>query len=197
MSFDTRQRSVALVTLGCTRNEVDSEELAGRLAAEGWLLVDDAADADVAVVNTCGFVAQAKKDSIDALLEASDLKARGAPRRSSLSGASPSGTATSWPPSCPRPTPCSASTPTPTCRPTSVDPRRATPPPRTCRRTGARCCRSRRRTARHSGPVALPGHGSGPDFSAAPPVMSPSRGRSPPAAPGSSGPGSTAVPGRR
>ncbi len=70
-------RSVALVTLGCARNEVDSEELAGRLAAAGWLLVDDAAQADVAVVNTCGFVAQAKKDSIDALLEASDLKGHG------------------------------------------------------------------------------------------------------------------------
>jgi ribosomal protein S12 methylthiotransferase len=68
---------VALVTLGCARNEVDSEELAGRLAAEGWLLVDDAAEADVAVINTCGFVAQAKKDSIDALLEASDLKGQG------------------------------------------------------------------------------------------------------------------------
>jgi len=62
------------VTLGCTRNDVDSEELAGRLSAEGWDLVDDAADADVAVVNTCGFVEQAKKDSIDALLEAADLK---------------------------------------------------------------------------------------------------------------------------
>ena len=70
----TAQRSVALVTLGCTRNEVDSEELAGRLAAEGWLLVDDADDADVAVVNTCGFVEQAKKDSIDVLLEASARK---------------------------------------------------------------------------------------------------------------------------
>ena len=67
-------RSVAVVTLGCARNEVDSEELAGRLAAEGWELVDDAAQADVAVVNTCGFVEQAKKDSIDALLEANDLK---------------------------------------------------------------------------------------------------------------------------
>ncbi len=67
-------RSVALVTLGCVRNEVDSEELAGRLADAGWTLVEDAADADVAVVNTCGFVAQAKKDSVDALLEASDLK---------------------------------------------------------------------------------------------------------------------------
>ncbi|ANS80531.1 Ribosomal protein S12p Asp88 methylthiotransferase [Serinicoccus hydrothermalis] len=70
-------RSVAVVTLGCTRNEVDSEELAGRLASEGWTLVDDAAEADVAVVNTCGFVEQAKKDSIDALLEANDLKETG------------------------------------------------------------------------------------------------------------------------
>ncbi|MBB2890489.1 30S ribosomal protein S12 methylthiotransferase RimO [Flexivirga oryzae] len=70
-------RSVALVTLGCARNEVDSEELAGRLASEGWTLVDDAADADVAVINTCGFVEQAKKDSIDALLEANDLKEHG------------------------------------------------------------------------------------------------------------------------
>jgi ribosomal protein S12 methylthiotransferase len=72
-----RRRSVALVTLGCARNEVDSEELAGRLASEGWVLVDDAAEADVAVINTCGFVQQAKKDSIDALLEASDLKGSG------------------------------------------------------------------------------------------------------------------------
>jgi ribosomal protein S12 methylthiotransferase len=71
----TPRRRVALVTLGCTRNDVDSEELAGRLQSQGWELVDDAAEADVAVVNTCGFVEQAKKDSIDALLEASDLKA--------------------------------------------------------------------------------------------------------------------------
>ncbi|WNI18364.1 30S ribosomal protein S12 methylthiotransferase RimO [Actinacidiphila sp. ITFR-21] len=70
-------RTVALVTLGCARNEVDSEELAGRLAADGWRLVDDASDADVAVVNTCGFVEAAKKDSVDALLEANDLKGQG------------------------------------------------------------------------------------------------------------------------
>ncbi len=70
-------RTVALVTLGCTRNEVDSEELAGRLSAEGWVLVDDAAEADVALVNTCGFVEQAKKDSIDTLLEAASLKETG------------------------------------------------------------------------------------------------------------------------
>ncbi|MEO8851525.1 MAG: 30S ribosomal protein S12 methylthiotransferase RimO [Allobranchiibius sp.] len=75
--MSSSSRSVALVTLGCARNEVDSEELAGRLQAGGWLLVDDAADADVAVINTCGFVEQAKKDSIDALLEANDLKEHG------------------------------------------------------------------------------------------------------------------------
>ncbi|MCQ8774686.1 30S ribosomal protein S12 methylthiotransferase RimO [Streptomyces telluris] len=71
------RRTVALVTLGCARNEVDSEELAGRLAADGWDLVEDAAEADVAVVNTCGFVEAAKKDSVDALLEANDLKDQG------------------------------------------------------------------------------------------------------------------------
>ena len=69
--------SVAIVTLGCARNEVDSEELAGRLAAEGWDLVTDAEQADAVLVNTCGFVDVAKKDSIDAILAASDLKASG------------------------------------------------------------------------------------------------------------------------
>ena len=73
----SERRTVALVTLGCARNEVDSEELAGRLEADGWELVHDAADADIAVVNTCGFVEAAKKDSVDALLEASDLKGHG------------------------------------------------------------------------------------------------------------------------
>ncbi len=72
--------SVALVTLGCARNEVDSEELAGRLEADGFLLVDDPADADTVVVNTCGFVEAAKKDSVDTLLEAADLKEEGRPR---------------------------------------------------------------------------------------------------------------------
>ncbi|GGO75363.1 30S ribosomal protein S12 methylthiotransferase RimO [Nocardioides deserti] len=66
--------SVALLTLGCARNDVDSEELAGRLEADGFRLVEDPADADTVVVNTCGFVESAKKDSVDTLLEAADLK---------------------------------------------------------------------------------------------------------------------------
>ena len=72
-----KPRTVALVTLGCARNETDSEELAGRLAADGWQLVTDPADAEIAVINTCGFIESAKKDSIDALIQAHSLKANG------------------------------------------------------------------------------------------------------------------------
>ena len=73
-------RTVAIVTMGCARNEVDSEELAGRLAADGWKLVTDVESAEVAVVNTCGFIESAKKDSVDALLEAHSLKGHGVTR---------------------------------------------------------------------------------------------------------------------
>ena len=65
-----------MVTLGCARNEVDSEELAGRLAGSGWTLTGNQDDADVLVVNTCGFVDAAKKDSIDAVLAAADTGAK-------------------------------------------------------------------------------------------------------------------------
>jgi tRNA A37 methylthiotransferase MiaB len=65
-------RSVALVTLGCGRNEVDSEELAARLEAGGWELTDDADSADAVLVNTCGFIEAAKRDSIDTLLDAAE-----------------------------------------------------------------------------------------------------------------------------
>ncbi|MGA4668249.1 30S ribosomal protein S12 methylthiotransferase RimO [Propionibacteriaceae bacterium Y1923] len=69
--------NVHLVTLGCARNEVDSEELAGRLEAGGFRLVEDPDQADAVMVNTCGFVEQAKKDSVDTLLQAADLKDQG------------------------------------------------------------------------------------------------------------------------
>ena len=72
--------TVALLTLGCARNDVDSEELAARLESGGFRLVDDPEDAETVVVNTCGFVEAAKKDSVDALLEASELKKAGTTR---------------------------------------------------------------------------------------------------------------------
>jgi ribosomal protein S12 methylthiotransferase len=76
----TSLTSVAMLTLGCARNEVDSEELAGRLEAGGFRLVDDPSEAETVVVNTCGFVEAAKKDSVDTLLAAADLKGEGTTR---------------------------------------------------------------------------------------------------------------------
>ncbi len=70
------RRKVSLITLGCARNEVDSEELAARMEDAGWDLTDGAEDADVVVVNTCGFIEAAKKDSIDTLLAAHDSGAK-------------------------------------------------------------------------------------------------------------------------
>ena len=68
---------VHLVTLGCARNEVDSEELAARVEQDGFTLVADPGTADAVMVNTCGFIEAAKKDSIDTLLAAADLKKGG------------------------------------------------------------------------------------------------------------------------
>jgi ribosomal protein S12 methylthiotransferase len=59
-----------MVTLGCARNEVDSEELAARLEDGGWQLAEGSQDADVVLVNTCGFIQAAKQESIDELLDA-------------------------------------------------------------------------------------------------------------------------------
>src|SRR3982751_3453233 len=66
--------AVAMVTLGCARNEVDSEELAGRLEADGFRLVSEPGEASTVGVNTCAFVEEAKKDSRDTLLEAADAR---------------------------------------------------------------------------------------------------------------------------
>jgi ribosomal protein S12 methylthiotransferase len=69
-------RTVSMVTLGCARNEVDSEELAARLAAGGWTLRGEGEEADVVLVNTCGFIQAAKQESIDELLAAADSGAK-------------------------------------------------------------------------------------------------------------------------
>ena len=69
-------KTVAVLTLGCARNETDSEELAARLASGGWSVTGDGENADVVLVNTCGFIEQAKAESIDVLLEASRTGAK-------------------------------------------------------------------------------------------------------------------------
>ena len=67
----------ALVTLGCDKNTVDSERYLARLVGQGATPVSDASDADVIVVNTCGFIDAAKRESVDALLDAGRYRSEG------------------------------------------------------------------------------------------------------------------------
>jgi ribosomal protein S12 methylthiotransferase len=84
MSAPTRNATeltpVHLVSLGCARNDVDTEELAARLELGGFQLTKDPEEAEAVLINTCGFVESAKKDSIDTVLAAADLKADGQAR---------------------------------------------------------------------------------------------------------------------
>src|SRR4051812_404486 len=72
-----RTLKVSVITLGCDKNTVDSERYVAQLADRGAEYTADMADADVIVVNTCGFIDAAKKESIDALVEAGRLKETG------------------------------------------------------------------------------------------------------------------------
>ena len=69
--------TVAVVTLGCGRNEVDSDQLQGLFDVHGHTVVDDPQGADVVLVNTCTFIAPAKQESVDTVLAACDLKDSG------------------------------------------------------------------------------------------------------------------------
>ena len=68
---------VGMVSLGCPKNQVDAELMLGRLADAGYDLVEDAAMADVAIVNTCGFIEDAKEESIEEILELVRMKNEG------------------------------------------------------------------------------------------------------------------------
>jgi ribosomal protein S12 methylthiotransferase RimO len=68
---------VGMVSLGCPKNQVDAELMLGHLADAGYDLVEDAAMADVAIVNTCGFIESAKSEAIEEILELAALKKEG------------------------------------------------------------------------------------------------------------------------
>lgn len=76
----------AVVTLGCAKNQVDSEVMIGVLRNSGFEIVNDLKRADVAVVNTCGFLESAVKESVDCVLELSELKRSGSLRRLLVAG---------------------------------------------------------------------------------------------------------------
>ena len=68
---------IGMVSLGCPKNQVDAEQMLGVLSGSGFEITSDQGEADVIVVNTCGFIESAKEESIDAILDAAKMKNRG------------------------------------------------------------------------------------------------------------------------
>jgi ribosomal protein S12 methylthiotransferase len=79
-------KKVGFISLGCPKNLVDSEVMMGRLKEAGYEITNNAGEAETVVVNTCGFIESAKKESIDAILEATRLKEEGKARRVVVAG---------------------------------------------------------------------------------------------------------------
>src|SRR6266436_4745906 len=77
---------IGFISLGCPKNLVDSEVMMGQLKQNGYEITANAEDADTVVVNTCGFIDSAKKESIEAILEAAQLKAKGKATRLIVAG---------------------------------------------------------------------------------------------------------------
>jgi ribosomal protein S12 methylthiotransferase len=75
-----RSPVVALVSLGCAKNTVDSELILGRFIESGWMIAEEPADADICLVNTCGFIQDAREEAAGVLHELRGLKEGGGPR---------------------------------------------------------------------------------------------------------------------
>lgn len=74
---NAHKTTIGFINLGCSKNQVDSEIMLGTLAADGFALSDDPAQADAIVINTCGFIEEAKQESIDTIIEYGALKKTG------------------------------------------------------------------------------------------------------------------------
>ena len=79
-------RKIHFISLGCPKNRVDTEVMLGVSGLSGYRAVEDASDADVVVVNTCGFIGPAKEESIDTILQMSQLKESGSLERLVVAG---------------------------------------------------------------------------------------------------------------
>jgi ribosomal protein S12 methylthiotransferase len=82
----TAKKTIHFVSLGCPKNRVDSEVMLGVAKKSGYAIVDDANDAETIVVNTCGFIGEAKKESIDTIFELSLLKEAGSLKKLVVAG---------------------------------------------------------------------------------------------------------------
>ena len=76
-----RKEKIGVVTLGCSKNTVDSERLMSQLKINDFELVSDPNSADSVVINTCGFIDAAKEESVNTILEAAELKKAGKIKR--------------------------------------------------------------------------------------------------------------------
>ena len=73
----SEKKKISLISLGCSKNLVDSEFLVGGLKQESYTFVDEPKDSDIVIVNTCGFLDKAREEGVDTILEAGELKAAG------------------------------------------------------------------------------------------------------------------------
>src|SRR6202041_2405898 len=80
------KKTIHFISLGCPKNRVDSEVMLGVASEQKFRIVDDAAEAEVIVVNTCGFIGEGKKESIDTIFEMAELKKDGACKTLVVSG---------------------------------------------------------------------------------------------------------------
>ena len=69
--------TIGLISLGCSKNRVDSEQMLAFLTAHGYQIVDDPSRAEVIIVNTCGFIQSAKEEAISTLFEMAEYKQTG------------------------------------------------------------------------------------------------------------------------
>jgi len=79
-------KKIHITTLGCFKNQVDSDVLSGQLVNRNFIITENPEEADVVIVNTCGFIEDAKKESIDAIFEAVELKNRNGSKKVLVSG---------------------------------------------------------------------------------------------------------------
>jgi len=95
-------KTVGMVSLGCSKNRVDSEQILGMLKENGFEITNDEAQAEVIIVNTCGFINPAKEESIGAILEMAQHKKGGSCRLLVVTGCLSQRYPRSFGRSCPR-----------------------------------------------------------------------------------------------
>ena len=81
-----KPNSISIITLGCSKNVVDSEVLMNQIQANNIALVDDPSEAEILLINTCGFIEAAKTESINTILEASAMKRAGTLKKIYVAG---------------------------------------------------------------------------------------------------------------